>query len=478
LYVGNSKGLGSYSDERGPHSPLAADGKDEGRGSVKSLQKGTVQMIGLGNLRSDIKAWTKQVYENTPYKDEFLARAKAPGGESIVPRDVGVGSPIKHVIYIIRENRTYDQVMGDMPKGNGDPRIAIFGKNVTPNGHAIADQYVLFDNLYCDGEVSVDGHSWSNSAYATDYNEKLWPLTYGGHSKASYTLANLPPGGNMWELARRKGLTYRSYGEYTTRSSDSTRMEAIPGIAALVGHVAPMFKLPGMRDTDNVKAFIAEFDEFEKNYEVKDPSKRLPNMIVMSLAENHTQGTRPGARTPSAMVANNDYAVGMLVDRVTHSRYWPETAIFIIEDDAQDGSDHVDARRTVGLVISPYIKRGTVDSTLYTTSGMLRTMQLLLGLPPMSQFDAAAMPMYNAFGTKADLSAYTHVTPMIDVNETNTATAWGAKESLAMNLDEVDEAPMFALNEIIWKSVKGADSPMPLPVHRYWFHPQSSRAAR
>jgi hypothetical protein len=161
--------------------------------------------------------------------------------------------------------------------------------------------------------------------------------------------------------------------------------------------------------------------------------------------------------------------VGLLVERVTNSRYWPETAIFIIEDDAQNGPDHVDARRTVGLVISPYTKRGVVDSTLYTTSSMLRTIELLLGLPPMSQYDAAATPMYASFSDKTDLKPYRHTPPRIDVNEKNQQTAWGARESMEMDFSDVDRTPMFALNEVVWKSVRGADSEMPLPVHRFWF---------
>jgi len=327
---------------------------------------------------------------------------------------------------------------------------------------------VLLDNLYCDGEVSVDGHSWSNSAYATDFNEKMWPARYGGHSQNSISNAYRPKL-QLWDLAAQKGLTYRSYGEYAVRASDGTRMDAIPGVGGLLGHVAPNFKMPNMRDTDNVREFIREFDEYEKHYDSPDPGKRLPNYIVMSLPENHTRGTRPGELTPKAMVANNDHAVGMLVERVTHSRYWPETAIFIIEDDAQNGSDHVDARRTVGLVISPYTKRGAVDSTLYTTSAMLRTIELLLGLPPMSQFDAAATPMYASFTDKPDLKPYQCIAPKIDVNERNQQTAWGARESLEMDFSEVDHAPMLALNEIIWKSVRGPDSQMPVPVHRFWF---------
>ena len=467
LYVGNSKGIQAHANPDGPTSPLL-NGKPS-KNSVRDIQRGTVNIVSLTNLKSSIKTWTKQVYDNIPYKDDYLTLARPPQEPSIIPQRVGAGSPIKHVIYVIKENRTYDQVFGDIAKGNGDPRLTIFGEQVTPNHHAIATEWVLFDNLYCDGEVSVDGHSWSNSAIATDYNEKMWPASYGGHSRSTQSNAYVPAAGHLWDLAAKKGLTYRSYGEYATRSSDGTTMAASPGAKGLLGHVSPKFKLPGMRDTDNVQIFFEELDEFEKNYTSKDPEKRLPNLVVMSLPEDHTAGTRPGAFTPRAMVANADHAVGQLVERITRSPYWPETAIFMIEDDAQNGPDHVDARRTIGLAISPYTKRNFVDSTLYTTSAMLRTIELLLGLPPMTQYDAAAMPMYNAFGTKPDLTPYKAIAPKIDVNAKNTLTAWGARESMEMNLDEVDQAPMFALNEIIWKSIKGADSEMPRPVHRYWF---------
>ncbi|MCX6622310.1 MAG: beta-propeller fold lactonase family protein [Acidobacteria bacterium] len=467
LYIGNSKGLAPHANPEGPNSPLAK-GKARNQ-SVKHIQKGSVGIISVAGLRGQIKKWTRQVYDNVPYNDDLLLRAKPPKTPTIVPSDIASGSPIKHVIYVIKENRTYDQVLGDMKQGNGDARLAIFGENVTPNHHALASQWVLLDNLYCDGEVSVDGHSWSNSAYATDYNEKMWPASYGGHSQGTKAAAYVPSAGYMWDLAARKGLTYRTYGEYAVRASDGSTMEAAPGVGALVGHVAPRFKLAGARDTDNVREFIREFDEYEKNFDSQDPNKRLPNYIVMSLPEDHTAGTRPGGYTPRAMVANADHAVGMLVERVTKSKYWPETAIFMIEDDAQDGADHVDARRTVGLVISPYTRRGVVDSTLYTTSSMLRTIQLLLGLPPMTQYDAAAPPMYAAFQTTPEPGGYTAIAPSYNVDERNTALAWGAKESMEMDLDEVDRAPMFALNRIIWKSVRGADSEMPAPVHRFWF---------
>ncbi|HEX4164069.1 MAG TPA: beta-propeller fold lactonase family protein [Bryobacteraceae bacterium] len=466
LFIGNSKGQGSYSDVKGPTSPLAQ--KFSGDESVKTLQKGSIEVVDVKNLREQLPAYSRQVLANSPYRDSQLTLARAPQAPSVIPREVGAGSPIEHIIYIIKENRTYDQVFGDLPHTNGDPRLAIFGSNVTPNQHALAQQFVTLDNLFCDGEVSVDGHSWSNSAYATDFNERLWPPTYAGFSDASPSRAYIPAAGHLWDLARRKGLTYRSYGEYAARASNGVTMQAAPGADALWGHVAPNYKSGiDIRDTDKMKIFLREFDEYEKNIDSPNPEARLPNYIVMSLPENHTMGTKPGAFTPVAMVASNDQAVGMLVDRVSHSKYWPTTAIFIIEDDAQDGPDHVDARRTAGLVISPYVKRGLVDSTMYSTSSMVRSMELLLGLPPMSQYDAAAMPLYASFGTDSNLTAFTMIPPRVDLNTRNTKKSFGASLSQKMDFSEVDEAPMGQLNEVIWKSVKGTNSPVPPPVHRF-----------
>ena len=246
---------------------------------------------------------------------------------------------------------------------------------------------------------------------------------------------------------------------------DGSNILAQGRVTALVNHTCPKF-LRG-RDTEKLSAFLEEFDAYEKNYDAKDPALRLPNYIVMSLGEDHTQGTTPGAPTPIAAVANNDWAVGQLVDRVSHSRYWSETAIFVIEDDAQNGPDHVDARRTVGLVVSPYTRRKGVDSNLYTTSSMVRSMELLLGLPPMTQFDAAAMPMYACFGTERDLTPFKHSAPLVDVNARNGRNAPGAKVSQAMDFSDYDRAPMFALNEVIWKSIHGAEAEMPLPISSF-----------
>ena len=465
LFIGNSKGEEGHPDLKGVGSPLAS--KWYGDETVKTLQKSSIEVLPVANLRQSLPKWTHEVIENTPYNDSLLSEARPPKEPTILPREVGVETPIKHVIYIIKENRTYDQEFGDIKGGNGDSRLTIFGEEVTPNLHALARQYVVLDNLYCDGEVSVDGHSWSDSAYATDFNERYWPPTYAGRSDAERTRAYIPSAGHLWDLAERKGLTYRSYGEYASRASTGTTMDAAPGVGGLVGHVATDYLGSRQRDTANVAVFLREFKEYEKNYDNPDPNKQFPNFVVMSMPEDHTRGTAPGAYTPQAMVANNDYAVGQLVDAVSHSRYWPSTAIFIIEDDGQDGPDHVDARRTVGLVLSPYVKRGIVDSTLYSTSSMVRSIELLLGMPPMSQYDAAAMPMYASFGTEAQVTTFDVIPPKIDVNAKNKAGDYGSEESRKMDFSDVDRAPMHALNEIIWKSVKGADSPMPPPVHRF-----------
>ncbi len=473
LYIGNSKGLGSYPDPDAPGSPLSKPG--QGDLSLKGLRRGSITIVDLDKWKSNLRKWTRQVYANTPYNDELLARAHAPAVPSVIPREVGAPSPIRHVVYIIKENRTYDQVLGDMPKGNGDPRLTLFGREVTPNHHALADQFVLLDNLFADGDVSAVGHSWSDAAYATDFAEKRWPPVYSGRSEAALSEAYVPAGGYIWDMCKKKGLTYRSYGEYAIQVSAGAEIESAPGAGNLYGHFAEGYRRGSMRDTDNAAVFLKEFDEFEKNYDSSDAARRMPNFVIMSLPEDHTKGTRPGAFTPKACVASNDYALGQIVDRLTHSRYWPEMAIFIIEDDAQDGPDHVDARRTEGFAISPYIRRGSVDSTMYSTSSMLRTMELLLGLPPMSQFDAAATPMYASFGTTADLSPYQALAPRIDLNQKNTALAYGARASQQMDFDDVDRAPMSALNEILWKSIKGADSPMPLPVHRFRFSAGETR---
>ncbi len=414
-----------------------------------------------------LAAYTEAVYKNCPYSDALLT--DAPSKEkTAIPTRVGDPSPIKHIIYIIKENRTYDQVFGDMPRGNGDSSLVMFGAEVTPNHHRLADEYVLLDNLYCNGHVSADGHPWSTMAYNTDYTARNWALTYSRREGIEIDDEGdlvKAPSGFLWDACARAKLSYRSYGELGRRVSQPDGKIIMEGmVPGLVGHMSPDFGVTQVkgkrpRDTDNVDVFLREFRESERTGD-------LPRFTVMSLGEDHTTGTAPGTFTPRACVASNDLALGRLVEAVTKSRSWPETAIFVIEDDAQNGPDHVDAHRTVGLVISPYTKRHALDSTQYTTVSMIRTIELILGLPPLSQFDAAATPMFGCFTDKADSTPYTCLPARIDLNTVNTATAYGAERSGRMDFSEYDKVDDFELNEILWTSIKGQDAPLPPAVRR------------
>lgn len=434
---------------------------------IGTTLSGALSMIDIPDEKQ-LAAYTDQVYRNCPYSDKLLTVVPSPR-KTAIPAEVGGKSPIKHVIYIIKENRTYDQVLSDLPRGNRDPSLLMFGEEVTPNHHKLATEFVLLDNLYCNGHVSADGHPWSTMAYNTDYIARNWALTYSGRQgiddddEGELTKA---PSGYIWDACQRRGVTYRSYGEYGGRVSQKDGTVRIEGrVPGLVGHMSPTFGLPTkpdqktVRDTDRVDVFLEEFREFEKN-------GNLPGFIIMSLGEDHTFGTSPGASTPQACVASNDLALGRLVEAVSQSKFWPETAIFVIEDDAQNGPDHVDAHRTVGLVISPYCRRNHLDSTQYSTCSMIRTMELILGLPPLSQFDAAATPMFESFTNEPNLTPYKHEAARINLNAINEKTAYGAERSLKMDFTEYDRIDDFELNEILWRSIKGKDAPLPPAARR------------
>ncbi len=434
---------------------------------IGTLMAGALSVVPVPDEKQ-LAEYTAVVYRNCPYSDKLLSSAVPFAAHTAIPAKPGDPSPIKYVIYIIKENRTYDQVFGDLKQGDGDQALVMFGREVTPNHHKLAEEFVLLDNLYCNGQVSRDGHPWSTMAYHTDYIARDWHLTYskrkGVEDDDDGDLAN-SPSGYLWDACARAGLSYRSYGEYGKRVSTgdgASKMESRePG---LVGHICPNYgvakeKGVRMRDTDNVDAFLKEYQDFEK----KDA---MPRFIVMSMGEDHTAGTKAGEYTPRACVASNDLALGRLVEAVTLGKYWKETAIFVIEDDAQNGPDHVDAHRTVGLVVSPYTRRGVVDSTQYSTVSMVRTMELILGLPPLSQYDAAARPMYACFSDKADLKPYTSEKAQIDLAARNTKKSYGAERSGKMDFSDYDLADESELNEILWRSIKGADAPVPPAVRR------------
>ncbi len=461
LYVANGKGLESMPDLNGPNPTQHRTPQMQ---YIATLFTGALSVIPVPGP-AKLKAYTKLVYENTPYRPKLKSTTE----KMAVPRKLGEPSPIKHVIYVIKENRTYDQVLGDLKEGNGDPNLELFGPNVGPNHHALALQFVLLDNFYVDAEVSADGHNWSTAAYATDYVEKTWPSNYskrgrdydyeGGSPVAS------PTHGYLWDYVLRAGVSFRDYGEFVLGPKDPN----LPSWAmekSLEGHFDPMFRSfdLGYPDQKRVDEFLREFKEFEKN-------GNLPQLIIMRLPNDHTEGAMPGKPTPLAFFADNDLALGRLVEAVSHSRFWKDTAIFVLEDDAQNGPDHVDAHRSVAFVISPYAKHHYVDSTMYSTSSMLRTIELILGLPPMSQYDAAATPMWNSFTDTPDLETYKALQPKQSMDAKNPPNGYGARRSAAMNFSKEDAAPDVELNEIIWKSIKGADSEMPAPVRSVWVRP-------
>lgn len=425
---------------------------------IGSLLMGTLSFIKYP-VKNQLLEYTREVYANTPYKPEHLVRSMFET-ESPIPRRIGDPSPIKYVFYIIKENRTYDQVFGDMPEGNGDSSLCLFGENITPNHHKLARQFVLFDNLYANAEVSADGHNWSTAAYATDYVEKLWPTLYGRRGGAydfeGAEKTATPTAGYLWDACARAGVTYRSYGEFTEIDTSTPQKHSTTLVEGLKGHFSPTYRGWDMSysDIDRVQEWEKEFTEFEKNGD-------LPQLNIIRLPNDHTEGTRKGKLTPRAYVAQNDYALGLLVERIAKSKFWPESAIFVIEDDAQDGPDHIDAHRTVGLVISPWMKRGFADHTLYTTTSMLRTIELILGLTPLSQYDAAAMPMFNAFTMRLDTTRYTAEPPRYDLTRKNGEGDYGQLLMEEMDLTKEDAAPDRLFNEIIWRSIKG--TPMPPP---------------
>ncbi|MBC7806706.1 MAG: beta-propeller fold lactonase family protein [Akkermansiaceae bacterium] len=463
LFVGSAKGYAA-----GPNGQ-APDGKidpvaPKGYPYIVQLLKGVLSTVPVPTA-AQLTGYTKQVYANSPYKDALLdtpAAAPQPGSNAI-PSGAGAPSPIKHVLYIIKENRTYDQVFGDMKDaggkaiGNGDPNLCLFGEDVTPNHHALAREFVLLDNLYADGEVSVDGHHWSNGAYVPDSMQRTWPAQYGSKGAAPIRHGDFgdplaeTPGGRIWDLCARANLSYRTYYYHVDKNRSDEWSKA---------------RKAGVRDYDLADIYIKDLAAWEKSGE-------MPRFAVMALSEDHTKGTRPGTFTPKACVASNDVGLGKIVEACSKSRFWKEMAIFVIEDDAQNGPDHVDAHRTVALAISPYTRRGSVDSTFYSTCSLLRTMELILGLPPMSQFDAAATPLYASFTATPDARPFTLLPARVDLQAKNGQRAYGAKASMAMNLSEPDQLSMRdedTLNRLLWHSVKGADTPYPGIVRRPLFN--------
>lgn len=461
IFVSNGKGFTSYANPYGPNPfqrrnevifQKGDPNKPKEVQYIGGLMKGTMSIIDQPT-DAMMSKYSKQVYENTPYtKSKETTSMGEPGNP--IPMKVGDPSPIKYVFYIIKENRTYDQVLGDMPEGNGDTSLVLFGENITPNQHKLARDYVLLDNFYVDGEVSADGHNWSMGGIANDYLEKNWVVSYGGRggtydAEGTRAIAN-PKKGFIWDYCQRAGVSYRTYGEF----ADDYK----PNIPSLKDHFCPFYTSwdETVRDTTRANQWERDlYDLIAKN--------QVPQLSTLRLINDHTEGLRKGRPSPFAHVADNDLSVGMFVDYLSHSPIWNQSVVFILEDDAQNGPDHVDAHRSTGYVIGPYVKRHFVDHTMYSTTSFLRTIELILGLPPMSQYDAAATPLYRCFTSTPDFTPYTTLPPSYDIDEKNIVENSIQRMSETLDFTKEDRIPDLLFSEIIWKAVKGEHSVMPAP---------------
>lgn len=459
ILVLNGKGMSSFPNFTGYKPDLRSKEAliwDKFHGSLSVIPEPSQETL---------RHYARQVYRNTPYSKKRELISDGMLGNPI-PMKAGDSSPIKYVFYVLKENKTYDQVLGDMPEGNGDSSLAIFGQKVTPNCHALADQYVLLDNFYVDAEVSVDGHCWSMAGYATDFVEKNWRSDYsnrGGSDdfESAGPIANATKG-YIWDYCRRAGVSFRNYGEFMDHERNPLPVLLDP---ANYCKYYPAWDM-GITDVYREQQFERDFDSLVAIHAVR-------HFNTLYLPNDHTVGLIKDSLTPTAYIADNDQAVGRLAAHISHSPIWKESAIFVLEDDAGNGCDHVDAHRSVAWVISPYIRRHSADHTLYSTSSVLRTMELIVGLPPMSQYDAAATPLWNCFQATPDPQPFAAVAPMVDIRERTVFDA-SALQSPRLDFSRADRVPDILLNEILWKSVKGSNSIAPV-AHRAAFVLTSGR---
>src|ERR1035437_4405243 len=448
---------------------LSADGKrlfvacsDANAAAVVDIAEGRSRVEGViptGWYPTAVRALATGTLANSPCRDEKLDQP------SPLPK-------IEHVIYIVKQNRTYDQVLGDMKEGNGASSLVLFGENSTPNLHKLAREFVLLDNFYVNSDVSADGHNWSTAAIAPDYVQKMWPNKYASR-RATYDFeeqdpTSLPPAGYLWTNAAAAGLSQRNFGYMVNNKANAAPgAEQITGVRdpVLAKVTNPLYRGFDLNypDLDRTKVFLSELAEYEK-------TGNMPRLIVMRLGNDHTSGTAAGKIAPLSAAADNDYAVGQLVEGVSKSRFWTSTAIFILEDDAQNGPDHVDSHRSPAFVISPWVKHHAVDSSMYNTTSMLRTMEFLLGLKPMTHFDAGARPMTAAFQSQPNPAPYTAEKPRISLEEKNPAgvpsgpAAAGVPFGPAarMNFEEADENDDNELNDILWRAIRKDAPPPPM----------------
>ncbi len=457
VYVTNGKGFTSlpnadYKPFDTSHANITYQHAVEKSGYIGGLFTGTLSMFDEPSVEK-LNEYSRLVYENTPYhKDRELKAHGEPGNP--VPMKIGDSSPVKYVFYIIKENRTYDQVLGDVKEGNGDSALCLFGEKITPNLHALAKEFVLLDNFYVDAEVSADGHNWSMGAYATDYLEKTWPTGYGNRggfydAEGNRAIAN-NKGGFIWDHCQRAGVSYRTYGEF----ADNYK----PNIPVLKNHYCPYYTSwdQHVRDTTRVGQWKRDFDSLLAHH-------ALPRLNTLRIINDHTEGLSKGRPTPFAHCADNDLAVGMFVDYLSRSPVWKESVVFILEDDAQDGPDHVDAHRSTAYIAGGYIKRHTIDHTMYSTTSVLHTIELILGIPPMSQYDAAAEPLWRCFTNQPDLTPFDTRPLQTDITAVNTVENAWQRKSEGFDFTREDRVPDRLFTEVIWKAVKGEHAIVPAP---------------
>ncbi len=463
ILVLNGRGLQSYPnpDYAGPREVAEAHRGDARRYYVGVMQTGTLSVIDPVN-EDTLDQYTKTARSQQHYSDDDLDINNLP--DSVVVSRPEKHSPIEHVIYIVKENRTYDQVFGKIGKGNSDPSLCLFDESAAPNHYKLARQFVLFDNFYVNSDVSADGHSWATASIAPDYVQKLWPNEYANRRKhydfEGEEPANSPPTGYIWNNALAAGLTVRNYGYWAVNKKqvgpDGIQIEKVndPALIPITNMRYRNFDLD-YPDQERAKTFLEDLKQFEQQ-------GRMPNLMILRLGNDHTNGTTPNKLAPLSLFADNDYALGMIVDAVSHSQFWPSTAIFVIEDDAQNGPDHVDSHRSPMLAISPYTERGIVDSTMYNQSSILRTLELILGMRPLTHYDAGATPLINAFASKPNNAPYNVESPRISLTEKNPARSSTAARSAAMDFDEADEIDDDELNDILWIAIKGTEPPVPV----------------
>ncbi|MGY4386193.1 YVTN family beta-propeller protein [Pedobacter sp. UYP24] len=476
LFVTNLEGEGARVG-----SKELSGGDRPGGDDVESFnshhQKATVSIISIPDDVT-LKAYTKKVKElNLTFRQEI---ARLLPRKNVVakpmPERIGEPSLFNHVLYIIKENRTYDQVLGDMPEGNGNKSLCIYGDSITPNQHELARRFLLLDNYYASGKCSAEGHQWTDAAMVTDYVEKnvrAWFRSYPHVQEDALVYAS---NGFIWNNAADHGKTVRIYGEACQPHFDNSQTwtsiynnykAGKPfnfNNTSTISRVRPMLSqnFPGSdehRITEQIRAsaFIKELKDYEKQ-----PGDALPQLMVMALSADHTAGTRPGLPTPNSMVADNDLAVGKIVEAVTKSRFWKNTVIFITEDDSQAGWDHVSAYRTTGFVISPYSVFQHKISTNYNQVSMVRSIEQILGIPPMNIMDATALPMFNCFNQRQITIPYQSLTNRIAIDRINPGLAklkganlYYAKLSLRPEFDHIDGGNDDVMNRILWFAAKG-----------------------